>query len=68
MKITMELFNGTNGEMAIFDEICSLVKDMKVGKTMDFKNLLVFGDGNSGNYLASKLLSMCVIVVIFFMF
>ena len=67
-KITMELFNGSNIEMARFDEICSLVKEMKVGKTLAFNNLLVFGDGNSGNYLASKLLSVCVIVVIFFMY
>ena len=65
----MELFNGKsemeNIELARFDEICSLVKKMKVGKTLEFNNLLVFGDGNHGNYLDSKLLSVCVIVVIF---
>ena len=64
-KITMELFNGSNIEMSKFDEICSLVKELKVGKTLEFNNLLVFGDGNSGNYLYSKFQSVCVIVVIY---
>ena len=68
MKISMKLFNCTHCEMAIFDRICSIVKDMIVGKTISFNNLLVFGADNSGNYLASKLLSVCVIIVILFMY
>ena len=68
MKISMKLFNCTHCEMAIFDTICSIVKDMIVGKTISFNNLLVFGVDNSGNYLGSKLLSVCVIIVILFMY
>ena len=68
MKISMKLFNCTHCEMAIFDTICSIVKDMIVENTITFNHLLVFGADNNGNYLSSILLSVCVIIVILFMY
>ena len=68
MKTSMKLFNCTHCEMAIFDTICSIVKGMIVENTITFDHLLVFGDKNNGNYLSSILLSVCVIIVILFMY
>ena len=68
MKISMKLFYCTHCEMAIFDRICSIVKGMIVENTITFDHLLVFGAENNGNYLSSILLSVCVIIVILFMY
>ena len=68
----MEQYNGNsemdNIELNFFDEICAMIKDMKLRKTIEFEHLPVFGDGNHGNYLHYILLSVCIIVVIFYMY
>ena len=47
-----------NVEIKKIDEICAMIKDMELRKSIEFEHLLVFGDGNHDNYLHYSVISM----------